>query len=314
PKGQIIELPRGATVVDFAYAIHTEVGNSCVAATIDRRFAPLSSELTNGQTVTITTTPNGRPNPAWFNFVKTSKARSSIRYYLKRRHHTEVISLGKELLSKALISLSLPLDKISKQIINILLKEAKVDSIEALYEDIGFGNRAAIFVAHQLSDITNRTNFTTQKTTEQEEKPLLIKGSEGMAVTFASCCYPIPGDTIVGCFVPGHGLVIHTDACKRIEKLRKLPEKCILVRWADNVKGEFPITIKVEISSKRGSFAVLSAAISEAESNIDDITITRRTADNSLLTLRITVRNRDHLQRVLQFVETTPIVIRAWRV
>ncbi len=316
PKGAIIELPKGATVLDFAYAIHTDIGNFCMSAKIDRQPAPLSAELKNGQTILIKTSQNARPNPAWLNFAKTSKARSSIRHFLKNQHHSELTLLGRTLLNQALGTLSLSLAKIPRRAINTLLKEAKLADADALYEDIGLGNRAAIFVAHQLADIAKTKMFFKHEAepAAEKEKPLLIKGTEGMAVTFAGCCNPIPGDPIAGCFSIGHGLIIHTDNCKNISRLREQPEKCVLTRWADNIKGEFPVIINVEITSTRGSFAVLSATISEAESTIDDISVKKRTGEYYLVILKILVRNRNHLNQVLSHLENLSIVHRAWRV
>jgi len=315
PKGEIIELLKGATALDFAYAIHTDIGNSCVSVKIDRQPSPLSIELTNGQTIAIKTTESARPNPAWLNFVKTSKARSSIRHFLKNQHHSELILLGKTLLTKALATLSLTYAKIPRRAINALLKDAKLANIDALYEDIGLGNRAAIFVAHQLAEISKRKRIIKRETetVKKEEKPLLIKGTEGMAVTFAGCCNPVPGDHIAGCFSIGHGLIIHTDDCKNIARLREQPGKCILTRWADNIKDEFPVVINVEITSTRGSFVALSTAISEVESNIEDISISKRTGEHYLVTLKILVRNRDHLNQVLQHINNLQIVARSWR-
>jgi guanosine-3',5'-bis(diphosphate) 3'-pyrophosphohydrolase len=316
PKGTIIELPKGATALDFAYAIHTDIGNYCISVKIDRQPAPLSAELTNGQTIAVKTSQNARPNPAWLNFVKTSKARSSIRHFLKNQHHSELILLGKTLLTKALGSLSLTLAKIPRRALNALLKDAKLANPDNLYEDIGLGNRAAIFVAHQLADIAKSKRILKREaeTAKAKEKPLLIKGTEGMAVTFAGCCNPVPGDHIAGCFSIGHGLIIHTDDCKNIARLREQPGKCVLTRWADNIKGEFPVVINVEITSTRGSFAALSVAISEADSNIDDISVNKRTGEYYLVTLRILVRNRDHLHQVLNHLDNLPIVNRSWRV
>lgn len=310
PKGKIIELPRGSNGIDFAYTIHTDVGNSCVSVKIDHKFAPLFTELVNGQTVEIITTPKAQPNPLWLNYVKTGRARSGIRSFLKNQQRSESIALGKELLDKALASLSLPLKKISRRTINTILQDAKLENLDALYEDIGLGNRVAIFVAHQLASASKRK----YKIVEQKEKPLYIKGSEGMAVSFASCCSPIPGDPIAGCFSAGHGLVIHADSCKNITKLRQQPEKCVLVRWADNVKGEFQALINVEITSKQGSFAALTKAISDAEASIEDIAINKRTGEYYLVTLKLFVRNRDHINRVLRNIEALKIVTRAFRI
>jgi guanosine-3',5'-bis(diphosphate) 3'-pyrophosphohydrolase len=314
PKGKITKLARGSTAVDFAYAVHTDVGNSCVSAKVDFQFAPLSTVLQNGQTVSIMTAPGARPNPAWLNFVATGKARSSIRHFLKNQQRSESIALGKELLGKALANLSLNINKISKATFNAVLQTTKLTSLNALYEDIGLGNRIPAFVAHQLINASKYKDVVTKKVTKPQEKPMLIAGAEGMAVHFANCCCPIPGDPIVGYMSAGRGLTIHTEKCRNIAKLRQQPEQCILVRWADDVKGDFSVLIDVEMSSKRGAFAELTKAISDSEASLEDITINKRTGEHYSVTLRLYVRNRDHLNKVLRRINNLKIVTTAARI
>lgn len=314
PQGKIIKLPYGATPVDFAYAVHTDVGNTCVLARINRQLAPLSTELKSGQTVSIVTRPAARPDPVWLSFVKTAKARSSIRHFLRNRKKTEVVALGKELLKEALASKSLSLKKISKEMINELLQFAKLENIEELYEDIGLGNRVALFVAYQLAESGKPKEAIEAKAIEGTGKPLLIEGTEGLAVSFASCCRPIPGDNIIGCFSKDRGLIIHTDHCEKISKLREQFGKCVLAKWSEHVSGEFIAKVKVEMASKRGTLAILSKAISDAEVNIEDININERIGEHYLVTLRLFVRNRDHLNQVLRRIENLQVVTQAYRI
>ncbi|MCK4869778.1 MAG: bifunctional (p)ppGpp synthetase/guanosine-3',5'-bis(diphosphate) 3'-pyrophosphohydrolase, partial [Gammaproteobacteria bacterium] len=313
PKGGIFELPRGSTPIDFAYAIHTDIGNSCVSTRIDRQFSPLSTELMTGQTVSIITAPGAHPNPAWLNFVKTAKARSSIRHYLRSQKHTDLITLGKQLLEKALTDLSLSLEHISRKAINIVIEEADLEDFDALCEDVALGNRVAIFVAHQLANASKHHKLL-QSTSETTEKPLLIRGTEGIAVQLAGCCTPVPGDGIFGFLVPGHGLMIHRDNCRNIAKLKKHPEKCVLVRWADEIKDTFLAKINVEMSSHRGSFAELTKTISDTDASIEDITINERTGEHYLTTLRIFVRNSGHLEHVLRNISNLKTIAKVIRI
>jgi guanosine-3',5'-bis(diphosphate) 3'-pyrophosphohydrolase len=298
PKGRILELPRGSTPVDFAYAIHTSVGNV----------------LSSGQTVDIIIAPETQPNPAWLNFVKTAKARSGIKQLLKGQKQTEAISLGKRLLESALNELYLSLDKIPQKVINILLQESKLPDLNALYEDIGFGNRTAILTAHQISNLGEQPYHSLEEIKRQPAKPLLIKGTEGMIVHFANCCCPVPGDPIIGYLAPGKGLIIHTDDCKNIARLHMQPNQFLLAQWADDIKGEFLIILNVEMSSERGAFAAMSKTVSDAEANIEDISINKRTGEHYTVTLKLLVHNRDHLQNIIHRLKTLPVILKVSRI
>jgi RelA/SpoT family (p)ppGpp synthetase len=306
PKGNIMELPRGATAIDFAYAVHTDIGNTCVAVRIDRTFMPLSTILLNGQVVSIVTSPNVKPNPTWLNFVITSKARSNIRSYLKNQKRSELIALGKKLLDKALLDLQTDSQKIHPNTINNFLKKANFKEPDDLYEDIGLGNNLAIFVAHQLINVTDKQTEISQNL---EGKPLLIHGAEEMAIAFASCCYPIPGDSIVGFLNKGHGLDIHTQDCINLVKLRKQSEKFLPACWADDVNGDFHVALNAEMIHKRGALAELTNAIAKAHANIDDISVSERSGGYCLVSLNLLVKNSSHLQRVLRHINNTSVVI-----
>jgi GTP diphosphokinase / guanosine-3',5'-bis(diphosphate) 3'-diphosphatase len=330
PKGEIMELPRGATVVDFAYAIHTDIGNKCAAARIDQQFAPLSTVLTNGQTVVITKARTAKPNPAWLNFVVTSKARSNIRNFLRGQRRCEAIALGRELLSDAMSELKLSMTQIDTTTIAKVLKELKLENVDDLYENIGLGDRLAIFIAHQIAATANSpeagtkaskdsaagkkvkaTNETGEAivTAPHKPKPLLIKNAEGVAITFAPCCTPVPGDAIVGYFNIGHGLEVHTEGCPKLNQMRIQAEKYLPVQWADDVKGEFRAAINVEMSNQRGSLARLAQTISDAGSSIDDISMSECNSGYCMVSLKLMVRNTDHLETVLQSISALPIVV-----
>ena len=314
PKGKIIKLPLGSTPVDFAYTLHTDIGNTCVAATIDRQFAPLSTELTNGQTITITTTPKSHPNPAWLNFVETAKARSGIRHFLKRQQKSEAIALGKELLNKAIHNIAPNIKRIPKKTYKAVLDITELADVDALYEDIGLGNRVSAFVAHQLITASKyKPAEQKQETTTAMEKPLLIKGAEGMVIHLANCCCPLPGDPVVACISAGHGLTVHRDICNNIAKLRRQPQKCILVGWSDTVKDDFTVLINVDMSSKRGSFAQLTKTIFEADASLENIDITKRTGEHYSTTLKLFVHNLKHLNKVLRNLNKLSIITKAER-
>jgi len=311
PKGSIFELPTGSTAVDFAYAIHTDVGNSCVACRINRRLAPLSEPLQSGQTVEIITAPGGQPNPAWLSFVITGKARSNIRHYLKNQRHSESVSLGRRLLNKALASFNTQLDKVSHTDIELALKQTGQASLENLLAEIGLGNRMAYMVAQRLVP-HNKTQEEVEKSESQHS--LAIRGSEGLVMNYARCCHPIPGDPIIGHVSSGRGMVIHTDDCNNITDIRDNPEKCVTVSWDPNVEGEFSVELRVELENQRGIIATLATAITGAEANIEKISTLERDARLSIVNLLIGVRNRRHLAQVMRRIRLINAVASVSRV
>ncbi|MEX2468492.1 MAG: bifunctional GTP diphosphokinase/guanosine-3',5'-bis pyrophosphate 3'-pyrophosphohydrolase [Pseudohongiellaceae bacterium] len=311
PRGQIFELPAGSTAVDFAYAIHTDVGNSCVACRISRRLAPLSEPLQSGQTVEIITAPGTQPNPAWLSFVVTGKARSNIRHYLKNQKHSESVALGRRLLNKALAGYDSDLDSVPRENLDALLAQTGLESLDKLLAEIGLGNRMAYMVAQRLS----RTPSAGEEAEAPEEKgTIAIRGSEGMVMNYAKCCHPIPGDPIVAHISSGRGMVIHTDDCNNIAEIRENPEKCVAVSWDPNVEGEFSVELRVELENQRGIIATLATTITGAEANIEKISTVERDARFSIVNLSLNVRNRVHLARVMKRVRLIPPVTRVTRV
>jgi GTP diphosphokinase / guanosine-3',5'-bis(diphosphate) 3'-diphosphatase len=313
PKGDIIELSKGSTVLDFAYAVHSDVGNTCVAAKVDNQFTPLAEVLKSGQTVTIITTPEAKPNPTWLNFVVTARARTAIRNFLKNQQRSEAVALGKELLVKALAELSVSLDKVPAEAIQKVLATAKFTTLDELYEDIGLGNRVAFFVAHQLLNLPADDEVASEEEVTKPAQPLVIRNAKGTGVNFASCCFPIPGDDIVGYLQPGQGLMVHSDNCPNLEKLRKRPELYIPVRWAEEVDGNFCVQLLVEVADKPGSLAALATALADTSANIEDIKVIERSSNYLLLVLRVTVHNKKHLEAVLKHIKNAPLVISASR-
>lgn len=313
PKGGILELPNGATAIDFAYAVHTEIGNTCVATKIDRQLAPLSTVLSNGQTVVIITASNAQPNPSWLNSVVTSKARSSIRHFLKTQQQSQSIALGKQLLKKALSNLSLTLSKIPAANIKFILQESNLPNFDNLLTEIGLGNQAAALIANRLALSLKNQELTTEQLSV--EKPALqIRGTEGMVVDFSKCCCPLPGDPIIGVLNAGKGINIHIDDCPHIAKLRRFPEKCITACWAEKLQGEFTAMLQVEAMNSQGALAAVSKAISQAHADINDVQLLMRDENHCTMTLSLSVNSLEHLNKVIIAINKTQPVLSVFRI
>ena len=309
PKGDIMELPNGATPVDFAYSVHSGVGNSCVAAKVNRRLVPLSVPLTNGQTVEIITAPGANPNPAWLNFVVTGKARSNIRNFLKNQHHAGSISLGHQFLEQAFTELATDLSKVPPESLRALLHDLNYKTADDLYYAIGIGNQMPMVIAKRLVVVQDSGDLDkTAKTSS-----LVIKGTEGMVLHFAECCQPIPGDSIVGRFQQGRGILVHASDCSMIKNVRSNPDQFISLCWDENVQGEFWVDITVDVANQRGVLAALATAISEAESNIGNINVDPRDGRHNAVTFSISVLNRTHLARVMRRLRANKVVLRLYR-
>jgi len=306
PDGEIMQLPNGATPVDFAYAVHTDVGHACVAAKIDRQLAPLSTPLVNGQTIEIITARNARPNPAWLDFVVTGKARGSLRQYLKKQRRKESVSLGKRLLNKALHHFSLSLRKLPEEVLEQLVSGAELKNLEDLYEEVGLGMRVPMMVAHQVAGMVGDDPEARLK--QENKAPLLIKGTEGLVVNFATCCYPLPGDPIVGIIQPGQGILVHTEHCTQVTK-RLESDECILVRWADKTEGEFSVVLTTDVLNKRGVLGEMALAISDAGANIDDIKVYERDLQHYQVAFELLVSDRQQLAEVIRSLRKVKAVV-----
>ncbi|MDX1902081.1 MAG: bifunctional GTP diphosphokinase/guanosine-3',5'-bis pyrophosphate 3'-pyrophosphohydrolase [Gammaproteobacteria bacterium] len=311
PKGSILELPAGATAVDFAYAIHSDIGNTCVAAKLDRKLAPLSTALTNGQQVEIITAPGARPNPTWLNFVVTGKARSKIRHFLKKQHREESIELGQRLIEKSLQEFDLTLQDIPETHVHTVLTTAHLDSMQRLYEEVGLGNRTAALAAKQLAHFKE---ISEQPSSQKSSRPMAIRGTEGIAVTYARCCRPIPGDHITGYIEPGRGLVVHIESCPILDNDRHTPDRLVPLRWEEKIHGDFPVDISIDILNRRGSLASLALVISEAESNIELINAEEQEDQYFSARMTLTAKNRKHLAKILRNIRKNRNVIRVARV
>ena len=320
PKGDIMELPRGATAVDFAYAVHTDVGNQCVAVKIDRGLMPLRTELRNGQTVEIITSPGARPNPAWLNFVNTAKARSNIRHFLKNLQRDEAINLGQRLLNISLQEHDMSIEDLSNKNIKHVLKLYNLRKFDDLLEEIGLGNRMPMLIARNLihGEEVKTSNILgwlrSNKADKSHAIPLAIKGTEGAVITFAKCCRPIPGDQILGLGTAGRGVVIHTRGCKNIVDGKTSPEKWIDVEWEDRVVGDFTVELRAIVLNQRGVLATVAAAISDLEANIENVEMNERDGQQSALTFTITVKDRKHLAQIMRHVKNVNMVLRVTRI
>ncbi|WP_221793686.1 bifunctional GTP diphosphokinase/guanosine-3',5'-bis pyrophosphate 3'-pyrophosphohydrolase [Oceanobacter mangrovi] len=297
PKGKIMTLPAGATPIDFAYSVHTDIGNQCIACRIDRQLSPLSAKLQSGQTVQIVTAPSAQPNPAWLNFVVSGKARSGIRSYLKTQRRSESVALGERLLNKALAALDNTLADVDADQIALVLKESGHSQLEDLLEDIGSGNRMAPLIARRLLASQRGTDIDLEAS---PETPLSIKGTEGLMVSFAKCCSPIPGDPIVGHVSSGKGIVVHTESCRNVEDIRSNPEKCVALNWAKDIDAEFTVSLKVYMENRRGLIVDLASAINMADATIEKISVEERDARLSVTHLKVNITGRKHLARVMR--------------
>lgn len=310
PRGEITQLPRGATAVDFAYAIHSDVGNTCVGAKVDRRLVPLRTPLSTGQTVEVIITPTARPNPAWLNFVVTAKARASIRHYLKHLQREEAVLLGKRLLEKALTGRINGLGELPAERVRTLLREFNLNHFNDLLADIGLGNRFAALIAKRLLPEEGEDENNPADTHAQ---PLLIKGTEGTVVSFGKCCRPLPGDAIIGYLNTGRGIVIHRDNCKNVASYKKNPEKWIEVEWEQRLGADFSAELRLDVTNKRGVLATIAAAISATDTNIETINTTERDGTTTTVYLLLNVRDRAHLARVMRQLRTLPETVRLAR-
>ena len=299
PAGQIYDLPQGATPVDFAYAVHTDIGNTCVACRIDRRLGPLSATLESGQTVEIITAPGAQPNPAWLSFVITGKARGSIRHALKNQQSSESMELGKRLLTRALENQSTSFENITEAQWQTVIEQKNLGDMNGLLEAVGLGNQMAFVITKALLGESAGDAFNSS-----DHAPLAIRGSEGLVLTYGKCCRPIPGDPIVGHVSPGKGIVVHIEGCGNLHDLRNKPEELTAVQWDPNVEEEFSVELRVELEHEKGIIATLASTIAAADANIERMNMLERDAALSTVNIVLAVRDRVHLAAVIKRLRT----------
>jgi guanosine-3',5'-bis(diphosphate) 3'-pyrophosphohydrolase len=308
PKGKIIDLRRSATALDFAYAIHTDVGNHAESVLVDKLDVPLSTILENGQTVEIKTSKDTHPKPEWLQFVATGRARASIRYYLKSLQQEDTVALGHQLLDKALVTRGSSLEKVSKRLLRKYLKKNNLADLDNLLADLALGQQLANVVAAQL--VPKIKGKDDDKSTEA----ISIAGSEGGTVSFGNCCHPIPGDDIFGYLSAGKGIVVHRSKCHNLKEFRKHPDRCLEVNWAPIVNSTFPVTLRVVTQNNPGVLASISASIGEASSNIERVEQPESNPETATLLFTVSVTDRDHMARLMRRVKRNKDVIRVNRV
>lgn len=307
PKGDIMELPRGATAIDAAYAIHTDIGNRCVACRIDRRLAPLSEPLESGQTIEIVTSPSGRPNPDWFNYVVTARARTHIRHFLKDQRREDSIELGHNLLNKALMPYNVRLDGIDSELMSETLTKFGKPDQESLFVDIALGNLLPNIIASRLA------GANAGPVDPSDIEAVAIRGTEGFVVTYAKCCCPLPGDPIGGYLSAEKGLVVHRENCANLMEMHDQPERMMTLRWDDEVQGTFPVGMRLEAVNTRGLIAVVATRLNAIGMNIDRISTQDKDIQYIYVDIELQVSSRIHLARIMKRLRTVEGVRRVVR-
>lgn len=326
PQGEIMELPAGATAIDFAYAVHSDIGNHCVAVRIEGKLAPLSTKLQSGSKIEVITSTVASPNPLWLNFVVTSKARAGIRHVLKNLSHEQAIKLGQRLLRQQLIKFGIELEDISTQQIEEALPSLQAETYELLLADIGLGNRMALVAAQRLADPSKGqptprvdglrgalARITPWLKAQNSPTPVSLSGGEGIVVSYARCCRPIPGDPVHGFVTAGRGIVVHLDKCPNIAELRNQTERWVDVAWDSTSDRQYPVDIRVVTVNRRGALAAIASTIAAAGANIDTVTTETHDGYNSVTNLTIEVNDRHHLAQLMRSLKAHKEVIRITR-
>ncbi len=312
PKGEIMELPRGASPVDFAYAVHTDIGNRCVACRIDRALAPLSQQLQSGQSVEVITSDDARPSPDWLTFAVSGKARAAIRQSLKSQKRTESIALGRKLLNRSLANVGSSINDLDFRRLRRVFKEFGVRKLDEVLQAIGNGDVMSYAVAQRLLSADNRDY---EAVPVEHAGPVAIRDGEGLVITYGRCCGPVPGDAIVGHMTPGKGFVVHIESCNNMTEIRRRsPEQIIPARWTGSTDAEFTTTLRIDVNRKKGVIAELAAIIADVDAGVDRINVEERDARVSSVIVVVSVLNRDHLARVMRRLRAIPNVLRMNRV
>ncbi len=311
PKGKILELPRGASPVDFAYCVHTDIGNSCMSCRVDGQLAPLSQQLQSGQKVEIITAPDSKPNPAWLNFAVTSKARSAIRSELKQQQGSQSIALGRKLLNRVLGAANTSINDLDFRRLRRVFSELGVRKLNELLESIGNGDVSAHLAAQKL---LSAENPDYQAIAVEGAGPVTIAGGEGLVVSYGRCCGPIPGDHIVGHMTPGKGFVVHVETCNNLNEVRRrTPHEITPARWTSDVDDEFHTVLRVNVRRRKGIMAEVAAEITSCDAGVESINVEERNAEISTVNVGITVRNRDHLAKLMRRLRRITAVINVAR-
>ncbi len=309
PKGDIMALPRNSTTLDFAYGVHTDVGNHAVAARVDKRLVPLRTKLASGQSVEIITAKSASPKPQWLEFVVTGKARTAIRHQLKQLEHEDAVQLGHRMLDRALEELDSSLDRVPQSRLESFLADHRYPRLEALLADIALGNRmptqVAQVLAHRLPDRRDTVDLALGASLREK---ILITGAERGVVAFANCCMPIPGDDVMGYHTAGRGIVVHRLDCANVAEYRKSPERWVEIGWDRQVSGDYQVALRIEVDNRPGVLAQVAAAIAQADSNIDAVEYLDRDKNIAVIRFGIEVSDRTHLAEVIRRVRRLGVV------
>ena len=325
PNGEIVQLPVGSTVIDFAYAVHTQIGNTCIAAKINRRISPLSQELENGMTVEILTSSMSMPNPMWLNFIKTARARSAIRSYFNQKEKSEMVDLGRKLLQYGLSEHNINWISISNEVREKLFKKLEIKDENELFMEIGSGDRSSAVVAYQISDIfkllensfSNNEGDTHLLSSGKNQSPasITIVGSEGVHLTYADCCYPIPGDQITGVLKKGEGMEVHCSNCTNLKNMdySKNPQSFVVLNWSNNLNVSFTSKVVIEMDNTTGSLAKVALAVSKEKCNIRMLHVEEVDTSYAIVSMLLDVNSRTHLADLIRHIRQLRHVMRVFR-
>lgn len=308
PKGRIIQLPRNATPVDFAYAVHSEVGNKCVSAKIDRRLASLSTPLESGQTVEIITGPRVAPSPMWLNSVMTAKARAAIRQHLRALDRTEAIEFGKRLLRRALSRHDRAPEDVPEKAMQAMLSEKRMANDEDLFADIGLGLHLPSLIAKRLVQLESGEGEESAQVPVMEPAPLLVDSASSPTLYMARCCHPIPGDSVQGFFTPGKGVAVHRTSCRNVRRFRRRPKEWVAVEWAPDIKGSFEVVILGHLVNQPGALARVTATMSLMNVNIEHLEFDSRSDDDVSIRFALSVESRVQLARIVRRLRNLTVV------
>jgi len=305
PKGKILSLPRNSTALDFAYAVHTDVGNQAVASRVDKKLVPLRTKLASGQSVEIITAKSALPKPQWLEFVVTSKARTAIRHQLKQLEHEDAVQLGHRMLDRALEDLDSSLERLPQQRLEAFLNEHRYPRLEAFLADVALGNWMPTQAAQALTAFAELRGGGHSRHSQEK---ILINGTERGVISFANCCQPIPGDEIMGYHTAGKGIVVHRMDCPNVVEFRKSPERWIPIGWDANVSGDYDASLLIDVENRPGVLAQVAAAVAQAKSNIDRVEYLERDINAAVLRFSIQVRDRNHLAEVMRRLRRLSVV------
>lgn len=309
PKGRILELPSGSSVIDFAYAVHTDIGNECLGAKIDRRLMPLSTKLKSGQTIEVITSKRSKPSPMWLDFAVTGKAKSSIRHALKTRQHKDQIAVGEQLLKDACVAFGFALKRVGDEVWETIFEETKTQSLTDLCLSIGLGHRSAHMLANRIGMLLNGNQGHASETSTTDSDALVIQGTEGAAVTFANCCYPLPGDAVNGLINPGHGVTVHRESCATLGSMSQNRQRIVTVSWSDEIDREFTTVLIVQFKDGPGVLASMTSVIASMNISIHDIAIQRKEDGYADCIITLGIQNAEQCQSLQRALEQSKQVI-----